>query len=133
MTEPEPVTTDILPDPTLDSKSFKKLLMDRLRAQGGSQAVDTKQLFQSMVKETLEAFLELEMEQHLGYAKHNQDAVAATRAMALPPKPCAATLAKSKSKPRAIATLASHPRSSPNARPRSGTSAKRSFRSMRAG
>ena len=43
MTEPEPVTTDILPDPTLDSKSFKKLLMDRLRAQGGSSAVDTKQ------------------------------------------------------------------------------------------
>jgi len=71
MTEPEAVTTDIIPDPTLDSKSFKKLLMDRLRAQGGSEAVDTKQLFQSMVKETLEAFLELEMEQHLGYAKHD--------------------------------------------------------------
>jgi putative transposase len=73
MTQPEPVTTDIIPDPTLDSKSFKKLLMDRLRAQGGSQAVDTKQLFQSMVKETLEAFLELEMEQHLGYAKHEPE------------------------------------------------------------
>ncbi|MBV8071043.1 MAG: transposase [Acidobacteriaceae bacterium] len=56
MTEPEAVTTDILPDPALDSKSFKKLLMDRLRAQGGSAAVDTKLLFQNMVKETLEAF-----------------------------------------------------------------------------
>jgi putative transposase len=73
MTQPEPVTTDIIPDPTLDSKSFKNLLMDRLRAQGGSQAVDTKQLFQTMVKETLEAFLELEMEQHLGYAKHDPE------------------------------------------------------------
>ncbi len=47
--------------------------MDRLRAHGGSQAVDTKQLFQSMVKETLEAFLELEMEQHLGYPKHDPE------------------------------------------------------------
>ena len=50
---------------------FKKSLMDQVRAAGGTQAIDTKQLFQKLVKETLEALLELEMEEHLGYAKHD--------------------------------------------------------------
>jgi hypothetical protein len=45
---------------------FKKSLMDQVRAAGGTQAIDTKQLFQKLVKETLEALLELEMEEHLG-------------------------------------------------------------------
>lgn len=35
--------------------------MDQVRAAGGTQAIDTKQLFQKLVKETLEALLELEM------------------------------------------------------------------------
>lgn len=52
------------------SPSFKKALMDHVRAQGGSNAVDTKSLFQNLVKEGLEALLELEMEEHLGYPKH---------------------------------------------------------------
>lgn len=56
-----------------DSKNFKKLLMDQVRAGGGTQAIDTKQLFQSLVKETLEAFLELEMEEHLGYPRHDPE------------------------------------------------------------
>ena len=55
-----------------DPTNFKKSLMDQLRARGGTQAIDTKQLFQTLVKETLEAFLELEMEEHLGYAKHDR-------------------------------------------------------------
>jgi len=42
-----------------------------VRAAGGTQAVDTKRLFQKLVKETLEALLELEMEEHPGYAKHD--------------------------------------------------------------
>jgi transposase-like protein len=50
---------------------FKKSLMDQVRAAGGTQAIDTKQLFQKLVKETLEALLELEMEEHLGYPKHD--------------------------------------------------------------
>lgn len=50
---------------------FKKSLIDQVRAAGGAQAIDTKQLFQKLVKETLEALLELEMEEHLGYAKHD--------------------------------------------------------------
>jgi putative transposase len=58
---------------TEDSKNFKKLLMDQVRAGGGTQAMDTKQLFQTMVKDTLEAFLELEMEEHLGYPKHDAE------------------------------------------------------------
>jgi hypothetical protein len=53
MTQPQASDTGLIPDPTLDSKAFKKVLMDRLRARGGTESVDTKQLFQSMVKETL--------------------------------------------------------------------------------
>jgi mutator family transposase len=47
--------------------------MDQVRARGGTQVVDTKQVFQNLVKDTLEAFLKLEMEQHLGYAKHDPE------------------------------------------------------------
>jgi putative transposase len=47
--------------------------MDQVRAGGGTQAMDTKQLFQTLVKDTLEAFLELEMEEHLGYSKHDPE------------------------------------------------------------
>jgi transposase-like protein len=54
-----------------DGKNFKKMLMDHLRAGGGTKNTNTKQLFQRLGKETLEAFLELEMEEHLGYAKHS--------------------------------------------------------------
>jgi putative transposase len=46
---------------------------DRVRSRGGTASVDTKQLFQGLVKETIEAFLELEMEEHLGYAKHDPE------------------------------------------------------------
>jgi transposase-like protein len=56
-----------------ESKNFKQVLMDQVRAGGGTQAIDTKQLFQTLVKETLEAFLELEMEEHLGYPKHDAE------------------------------------------------------------
>lgn len=62
-----------IPDPSHDSKTFKKLLMDQMRARGGTETVDIKQAFQQMVKDTLEAFLELEMEQHLGYPKHDPE------------------------------------------------------------
>src|ERR671922_250810 len=56
-----------------NATDFKKLLMDQVRAGGGTQAIDTKQLFQKLVKDTLEAFLELELEEHLGYAKHDAE------------------------------------------------------------
>ena len=71
MTQTQDAAT--IPDPALDSQTFKKHLMDQVRARGGTEAVDTKQLFQSMAKDTLEAFLELEMEQHLGYPKHDAE------------------------------------------------------------
>ena len=53
-----------------DRDSFKKHLMDKVRAQGGTAAIDSRQFFQSLVRQTMEAFLELEMEEHLGYGKH---------------------------------------------------------------
>ena len=65
MTQTNPLET-ALAARTEDSKDFKKLLMDQVRAGGGTQAIDTKQLFQKLVKDTLEAFLELELEEHLG-------------------------------------------------------------------
>ncbi|MBV9308259.1 MAG: IS256 family transposase [Acidobacteriaceae bacterium] len=67
-TEPEEPAPTAGSEPTAD---FKKSLMDQVRAAGGTQAIDTKQLFQKLVKETLEALLELEMEEHLGYPKHD--------------------------------------------------------------
>lgn len=73
MKEPQAVDTGLIPDPAYDSKTFKKLLIDRVRSRGGTSSVDTKQLFQGLVKETIEAFLELEMEEHLGYAKHDPE------------------------------------------------------------
>jgi putative transposase len=72
MTPTEPLNT-ALSSRSEESKNFKKLLMDQVRAGGGTQAMDTKQLFQTLVKDTLEAFLELEMEEHLGYPKHGPE------------------------------------------------------------
>ncbi|HLH02569.1 MAG TPA: IS256 family transposase [Bryobacteraceae bacterium] len=69
MTEPQ-TPVPAVAETAHDSKTFKKLLMDQVRSRGGTQVIDTKQLFQSMVKDTLEAFLELEMEEHLGYARN---------------------------------------------------------------
>jgi len=73
MTPTEPLNADLSSRSSEDSKNFKKLLMDQVRAGGGTQAMDTKQLFQTLVKDTLEAFLELEMEEHLGYPKHDPE------------------------------------------------------------
>jgi putative transposase len=53
-----------------DPEAFKKLLMAQVRAGGGTQAIDSKSVMQNLVKQTLEAFLELEMEEHLGYEKY---------------------------------------------------------------
>lgn len=63
-TEPQESALVVGSEPAAD---FKKSLMDRVRAAGGTQAIDTKQLFQKLVKETIEALLELEMEEHLGH------------------------------------------------------------------
>jgi len=73
MTQTQPLNAAISPVVEGDAKNFKQLLMDQVRASGGTQAMDTKQLFQSLVKDTLEAFLELELEEHLGYPKHDPE------------------------------------------------------------
>jgi putative transposase len=53
-----------------DPEALKKLLIAQVRAGGGSQAFDSKAVLQNLVKQTVEAFLEVEMEEHLGYPKH---------------------------------------------------------------
>src|SRR5260370_2025813 len=73
MTQPEPSNSVFSPGSAGDTKEFKQRLMDQVRAGGGTKSIDTKQLFQTLVKDTLEAFLELEMEEHLGYPKHDPE------------------------------------------------------------
>jgi putative transposase len=53
-----------------DPQAFKKALMAQVRARGGTGSVDCKNVFQDLVKQTLEAFLELELEEQLGYGKY---------------------------------------------------------------
>jgi putative transposase len=53
-----------------DPEALKKLLIAQVRARGGSQAFDSKAVLQNLVKQTMEAFLEVEMEEHLGYPKY---------------------------------------------------------------
>lgn len=53
-----------------DPEALKKFLIAQVRAGGGSQAFDSKALLQNLVKQTIEAFLEVEMEEHLGYPKY---------------------------------------------------------------
>lgn len=70
-----PENSGLIPDPEIlntDPTAFKKMLMDQVRARGGTQAVDSKNVFQDLVKQTLEAFLELEMEEQLGYGKYGK-------------------------------------------------------------
>jgi putative transposase len=55
---------------TQDPQALKKLLMAQVRARGGTPTMDSKAVEQSLVKQTLEAFLELEMEEHLGYGRY---------------------------------------------------------------
>jgi putative transposase len=69
-TEPQETAQAVSSEPGAD---FKKSLMHQVRAAGGTQVIDTKQLFQKLAKETLEALLELEMEEHLGYAKYDPE------------------------------------------------------------
>ena len=68
----QPLNT-LTPEALRDRKEFKKQLMEHIRAGGGASAFDSKQIFQGLVKDTLEAFLELEMEEHLGYAKREPE------------------------------------------------------------
>ena len=104
---------------------FKKLLMDQVRVGGGTQAIDTKQLFQKLVKDTLEAFLELELEEHLGYAKHDSEGRGSGNSRnGATPKTVRGDSGKSTSKRRVIATAASSRRSWPSAKPRWAISAK---------
>ena len=118
MTQTQPLET-ALSSRTEDSKNFKKLLMDQVRAGGGTQAMDTKQLFQTMVKDTLEAFLELEMEEHLGYPRHDPEGRGSGNSRnGGTAKTVRGDLAKSRLKLPAIATAASTPRSWPNGKRR---------------
>lgn len=58
---------------TGNPQALKKLLIDELRARGGTTAVDSRSVVRGLMKQTLEAFLELEMEEHLGYPPHSAE------------------------------------------------------------
>ena len=108
-----------------DSKNFKKLLMDQVRAGGGTRTMNTKQLFQTLVKDTLEAFLELELEEHLGYPKHDPEGRGSGNSRnGTTSKTVRGDFGRSRSKVHATAIAASSQKSLPNVRPRSATSVK---------
>jgi putative transposase len=55
-----------------DSATFKKQLIDQVRAQGGIKGMaDPKQLVNQLIHDALETLLEVELEEHLGYAKND--------------------------------------------------------------
>jgi putative transposase len=56
-----------------DPSALKKLLIAQVRAGGGTKAFDSKAMVQNLVKQTMEAFLEVEMEEHLGYPKYSPE------------------------------------------------------------
>src|SRR3954462_354050 len=121
MTSTEPLNV-ALSSRSEDSKNFKKLLMDQVRAGGGTQAMDTKQLFQTLVKDTLEAFLELEMEEHLGYPKHDPEGRGSGNSRnGATSKTVRGDFGQVEIEVHATAIAASSRRSLPSVRPRSAT------------
>ena len=66
---------EVGPNPTLatyDRAGLRSQVQAMVRAQGGMQAItDHKQFVGQLVKQVLEAMLEIEVEEHLGYAKHD--------------------------------------------------------------
>jgi hypothetical protein len=124
----------LLIDPELlskDSEAFKQALIAQIRARGGTRVVDTKSLFQDLMKQTLEAFLKVEMEEQLGYPRYAAEGRGSGNSRnGSPRKPFGASLGKSKSKRRATAMASSSPGSLPNARARSATSPTWSSRSI---
>lgn len=75
---PEPTEIGTLPESgpsgaSYDRRGLREHVRHLVRAQGGLQSIsDPKQLVNGMVKDVLETLLELEAEDHLGYAKHDQ-------------------------------------------------------------
>jgi hypothetical protein len=107
-------------------------LIAQVRAAGGTQGIDTKQLFQNLVKETLQALLELEMEEHLGYAKYDPEGRGSGNSRnGSGSKTVRGDFGEIELETRAIATAASSRRSWPNARAQSASSPKLWFRSTR--
>lgn len=64
--------SDQAPSPTYDRSGLRDHIRNMVHAQGGLKFIaDPKQLVNGMVKDLLETMLELEAEEHLGYAKHD--------------------------------------------------------------
>ena len=57
----------------LDNLKFKDALMEHVNAQGGVSKVDAHSLTQGIMKQVLETLLQAEMDEHLGYQKHDPD------------------------------------------------------------
>ena len=115
----------ITPEALRDRKEFKKQLMEQVRAGGGTSAFDTKQIFQGLVKDTIEAFLELEMEEHLGYAKHDAEGRNSGNSRnGVGSKTVRGDFGEVEIETPRTATPASNRRSSPSGKLRSATSAK---------
>lgn len=79
-TRPLPASEAQIPaTPEAPTQDFQTSLMNQLRAAGGTKAIDSKNVFQDLVRQTSQAFLNLEMEEHLGYPKNERKSTGNTR------------------------------------------------------
>lgn len=62
-----------LPENPFASEKFKEQLLEHVRENGGTAAVGGQAFAQQLMQTTLEALLEAEMEEHLGYPKHSPE------------------------------------------------------------
>ena len=56
-----------------DTQLFRKQITDHVKTAGGTAMVGGQDFIQSLVKTAFEALLKVEMEEHLGYGKHDPD------------------------------------------------------------
>ena len=67
-------TIDITSPKLFESGAFKKAMMQQIKEAGGAKAVlQQKDLIKSLTKSALEALLEIEMEEHVGYSKYSTE------------------------------------------------------------
>jgi transposase-like protein len=65
------VKTQTVEPSAFDTKLFRKQLKDHVKTAGGTAMVGGQDFIQGLVKTAFEALLEVEMEEHLGYDKHD--------------------------------------------------------------
>jgi hypothetical protein len=93
-------------DPELlaqDPEAFQKTLIEQVRVRGGTRVGDAKSVFQDILKQTLEAFLEVEREEQRATPSTPPRAAAAA-ICAMARSPCAYVPNSAKSRSKSLST-----------------------------